>query len=77
MTHDQFLERDARYPVRVTVQYYKCTSTAELDMKVINEIMQQVWCQASERGEAAGGQQGQGVSLGAGWIVHVLQVCPR
>jgi len=35
-------ERDASYPVRVTVQWYQCTSNGEINQEVINRIADQM-----------------------------------
>ena len=37
------LERDARYPIRCTIQYYRVTDSADIPDDVIEEITQQVW----------------------------------
>ena len=47
------MERDPAYPVRVTLQYYKATSNAEVTDEVMFSIAQQL-TKAQEQGDGAG-----------------------
>lgn len=37
------LERDARYPIRCTIQYYRVTDSAVIEDDVIDDISKQIW----------------------------------
>ena len=36
------IERDARFPIRVTVQFYQATSNGQIDAATINRLAQQI-----------------------------------
>jgi hypothetical protein len=43
-THSGYIiERDAKYPIRCTIQYYRVTDTDAIPQSVVEDISQQIW----------------------------------